>query len=171
MVRAAAALAIALLFPLAATAGSHRLGFGYHYWKTLDDIDVSDLDEVDDNGYAGVVSYQYLPGGIARFEFDLEYYKDGFGGSTDTAYSPQAFILFGRVLYVGFGLGATKSDNLPSGDDWSDIWYAGRVGVEFLLLPRIHLDINANYRGNTFELPQDVESDTMTLGAALRFAF
>ncbi len=171
IVRAAAALSLILLFPVAASAGSHRIGFGYHYWTTLDDVDLTNLSEVDDNGAAAVVSYQYLPGGFARFELDLEYYDKGFGGSSDKAYSPQAFILLGRLFYVGFGVGITNSDSLPDGDSWSEPWYAGRMGVELLLLPRIHLDINANYRANAFKLPQQVESDAMTLGASLRIAF
>lgn len=169
--RIAAALSLTLLFPVAASAGTHRLGFGYHYWTTLDDLELDALSEVDDNGSAGVVSYQYLPGGLARFEFDLEYFNDGFGGSADQAYSPQAYVLFGRFLYAGVGIGMTKSDTLPDGDSWSDPWYAGRVGVEFLLLPRVHLDINANYRADAFKGLQDAESDAMTLGASVRVSF
>lgn len=171
MVRAAAALALALLFPVAASAGSHRLGFGYHYWKTMDDIDISNLGDVDDNGSAAVISYQYLPGGLMRFELDFEYYNEGFGGSTDTAYSPQAFFLIGRLFYAGVGVGMTKSDSFPNGESWSDPWFAGRLGVDMLLLPRIHLDINANYRAGAFRDLQDAEYDAMTLGASLRFAF
>ena len=169
--RAAAALALILLFPAVASAGEHRLGFGYHYWETLDNIDLGSLGNLDDNGSAAVFSYQYLPGGLARFELDLEYSSSGFGGSTDTSYSPQAFILVGRLFYGGVGIGATKSDGFPSGDSWSDVWYAGRIGVEFLLLPKIHLDINANYRAKAFQDLNQAKTDAMTLGASIRVGF
>ena len=92
-------------------------------------------------------------------------------GSSGTAYSPQVFLLFGRFFYAGVGIGATKSDEFPSGDDWTDPWYAGRLGLDMLLLPRLHLDINANYRANAYRDLTDAELDAMTFGASLRFAF
>ena len=170
IVRAAAAFVLALSLPALASAGEHRLGFGYHYWQTIDDIELDDLGDLDDEGNSAVISYQYLPGGLIRFEFDLEYYGDGFG-SSGTAYSPQVFLLFGRFFYAGVGIGATKSDEFPSGDDWTDPWYAGRIGLDMLLLPRLHLDLNANYRANAYRDLTDAELDAMTFGASLRFAF
>lgn len=165
------ALALAALVPAAAKAGEHRLGFGYHYWQTVDDIDVDELDDIDDEGSAVVLSYQYLPGGLIRFEADVEYYDDGFGVGDGTAYSPQAYLLFGRGFYAGVGVGITKSDAFADGDEWSDPWYAGRVGVDLLLLPRVHLDINANYRADAFRGLEDAEVDAMTLGASVRVGF
>lgn len=167
MATLAAALAMVLAVPGLAAAGEHRIGFGYHYWKTVDDL--QDLDNIEDDGYAGVVSYQYLPGGMLRLELDVEYFKDGFAGSNDTAYSPQAFLLFGRFFYAGIGIGMTYSDNLPSGDDWSGPWYGARAGLDMLLVPKLHLDLNANYRADAFkdvELLNDV--DAVTFGASLR---
>jgi opacity protein-like surface antigen len=169
--RFATLCAVAALWPAAASAGEHRLGFGYHYWETLDDVDLGALDEIDDEGSSIVVSYQYLPGGLLRFELDLEYFADGFGGATEEAYSPQGYVLAGRGVYGGVGIGITRSDALPGGDDWSDPWYAARVGFDFLLLPRLHLDVNANYRADAFEDLDRAESDTVTLGASVRFSF
>jgi hypothetical protein len=170
IVRAAAALVLVLLVPAAAFAGEHRLGFGYHYWQTLDDIDLDSLGDLDDEGSSALISYQYLPGGLLRFEFDFEYYEDGFG-SSGSAYSPQAFVLFGRFFYAGVGVGATKRDDPLIGDDWTDPWYAGRIGLDMLLLPRFHLDLNANYRANAYRDLSDAEFDTMTFGASARFSF
>lgn len=51
----------------------------------------------------------------------------------------------------------------------SDPFYAARVGLDFVLLPRIHLDVNLNYRAGTFDELDEASSDTITLGAALRF--
>lgn len=155
-----------LAMPSLATAGEHRIGFGYHYWETIDDL--GDLGDIEDDGFAKVISYQYLPGGFLRFEVDLEYFDDGFAGSSDTAYSPQVFALVGRFLYAGVGVGITHSNGFASGDDWSDPWYAVRAGVDLLLLPKLHLDINANYRADAFEDLDRAKSDALTVGASLR---
>ena len=169
--RIAIAAVLTLALPALASAGEHRIGFGYHYWKTLDDISATNLGQIDDNGYTELVSYQYLPAGLMKWEVDLEYANKGFGGSTDKAYSPQVFLLFGRNLYAGVGVGMTKSDGFANGDSWSDPWYAARAGIELLLLPKIHLDINANYRADAFTDLNDAKSDTITLGASVRLAF
>jgi len=150
----------------AAGAAEHRFGVGYHYWKTADKV--TGLGDVKDDGHATVFSYQYLPGGLVRFEADVEYFPSGFGGSRDNAYSPQAFVLVGRFLYAGVGVGATHSNDFPSGDSWSDPWYAARAGLDLLLLPRLHLDLNANYRADAFRDLQDAKSDAITLGASVR---
>jgi hypothetical protein len=171
MVRLAVSLALATLVATAASAGEHRLGFGYHYWQTLDDIEIDELDEVDDEGSSIVASYQYLPGGLIKLEVDLEYFEEGFGGALDEAYAPQFFVLFGRNFYAGVGVGVTNSDGFADGDEWSDPWYAGRIGLELLLLPRVHLDINANYRADAFKELEEAETDALTLGASLRVAF
>lgn len=151
-----------------ARAGEHRIGIGYHYFETVDNI--SSLSDVDDSGNSVVVSYQYLPGGLLRFEADLERYADGYSGSTSTAWAPQAYVLLGRGFYGGVGVGVTKSD-FPNGDSWSDPWYAAKVGIDLLLLPKLHLDINANYRADAFNELDNAKSDAVTLGASVRLSF
>ncbi|KAB2961338.1 MAG: porin family protein [Thermoanaerobaculia bacterium] len=169
---ASLALLTVSLTAVPALAGEHRIGFGYHYFETLDDIEIDDLGAIEDSGNSIVVSYQYLPGGLLRFEADIEYWEDGFGGVTgEEAYAPQIYLLAGRGFYGGVGVGMTQSDGFFSGDDWSDPWYAARVGVDLLLLPRIHLDINANYRADAFNDLDQAESDAITLGASVRFGF
>lgn len=168
--RAAAVFSICgLAMPSLAAAGEHRIGFGYHYWQTVDDL--GDLGDIEDDGFANVLSYQYLPGGFLRFEVDLEYFDDGFAGSSKTAYSPQFFVLVGRFLYAGVGVGITQSDGFASGGDWSDPWFAARAGVDLLLFPKLHLDINANYRADAFEDLDRAKSDALTIGASLRLTF
>lgn len=160
-----AVLALGLALPALASAGEHRLGFGYHYWQTIDDLD--DLPDLDDEGYATVLSYQYLPGGMLRFEIDVEYFPDGYAGSTDKAYSPQAYVLLGRFFYAGVGVGITRSDGFVD-DEWSDPWYAARAGIDMLLVPKLHLDINANYRADAFSELEEADTDALTFGASLR---
>ena len=112
------------------------------------------------------------PGGLFRFEVALEYWEDGYGGLVgEEAFAPQVYALIGRGFYAGVGVGMTHSDGFASGDEWSDPWYAARVGVDLLLLPKLHLDINANYRADAFNDLDQAESDAITLGASLRFGF
>ena len=159
--------AFALLLPAAGEAGEHRIGGGVHYWKTVDEIsdDLPDFD-IDENGLTPVFSYQYVAG-FARFELAAEYFEEGFLGSSDWAVTPQAYLLFGRFLYGGFGV-ASNYTNAGDGD-FSDPFFIGKVGLDMLLLPKIHLDINADYRFNEFSEAYDYDTETITLGATLRF--
>jgi hypothetical protein len=152
-----------------AEAGQHRLGFGFHWWKTIDDIQGDVFGDIESDGVSQVFSYQYLPGGFIKLEADVEYFKDGFGGSTDSAWSPQFFVLFGSFVYGGVGVGITNSSSFES--DWSDPYYAARAGFDLLLLPKIHLDINANYRFDAWSELENVDTETLTLGAIARFSF
>jgi hypothetical protein len=164
------ALAIALGWSAAARAeAEHRFGVGQLYWRALDDIADEGLDQ---DGTASFLTYQYAPEGIFRLELDVEYYAQGFGGSESAAYSPVAFVLVEFGLYVGLGVGVTISDGLS--DDISHPFYAARVGWDFQLIPRLHLDVNANYRADTFEAIKtfrDYDRDSITLGAAVRLEF
>jgi hypothetical protein len=97
-------------------------------------------------------------------ELDLEYFPDGFAGSTEDAFSPQAYLLIGRGLYGGAGVGVTYSDG-----ETSDLFYAAKIGFDIAIIPHVSLDINANYRFNDWSLIDEVDTDTVTLGALVRF--
>jgi len=156
---------------LPALAADHSLGVGAQFFRTVDsftdDIFDDSFNDVEDDGYALVLSYQYVPKGLLRFELDLEYYEDGFGGAGETAFTPIGYVLLGRSWYVGVGLGVTYSDGLA--DDVSDPFYAARIGWRFDLLPKISLDLNANYRADAFNDLDQADTDAITLGAILRF--
>ena len=164
MVPALAAFAI-LLCSGVAQAAEHRVGLGVHYWQTVDDLIAGE--DLEDDGVSFLLSYQYVPKrGLFRFEFDLEYFSDGFGGSADSAISPVVYVVVGKPFYVAGGLGVTFSSGLE--DDPSDPFFTGRVGYLFDLLPGLALDVNANYRTNAFEQLGDFDVDTFTLGAIVR---
>ncbi len=149
-----------------AYAGNHRLGLGGHYWKSIDDIDVSDINE---DGFAMVVSYQYKPT-LFGFQFDVEIADEQLTGKSKAVYSPQAFLIVGGLVYGGLGIGTHYSD----GDFADKPFYALKAGLDFELLPRIHLDINANYRFDNWdinEVTEDVDTDTVTLGLVGRIEF
>ena len=149
-----------------ARAAEHRLGLGAFYWRSVNDVSGAGLDE---DGFAPTVTYQYVPAGIFRFEGDLEYYPNGFGGSTSASYSPVGFVLVEFGIYAGVGVGVTFADDLSG--NVSDPFYVARVGYDFQLIPRLHFDVNANYRANSFKGLKGYDTDSITFGAAARVAF
>jgi Outer membrane protein beta-barrel domain len=149
------------------TEAEHRLGAGVNYWVALDKFDEVDID---DKGFGGLLSYQYLFGALFRVEADLEILQEGYAGSRDTVYTPVGYFLIGRGLYGGLGVGLGYS-----GGEWADNpFFALRAGFDINFLPKLYLDLNANYRFIDWkfeELQEDIDLDTITLGAVLRFEF
>lgn len=166
-------LALLLIGPgvIQGLAAEHRIGGGAHYWRTIDDIDNVDNEEFDEDGLAYLASYQYVPGSFFKLELDLEIFPDGIGGTGDTVLAPQAFALLGSGIYGGLGIGAFYTDS----DFGEDPFYVVRAGIDLELLPALRLDINANYHFTDFDsiktIDQDVDTDTITLGAMLRLVF
>ncbi|MDP6491588.1 MAG: hypothetical protein QGH42_04045 [Kiritimatiellia bacterium] len=157
-----------LLVAVATTANArtkHRLGVGAHYWLSADDIE---LDNVDTDGFAWLVTYQVRPIPLVKFEAALEMLPDNFYGSSEQVFAPQAYAIAGGWLYAGIGIGVFFSD----GEFIEDPFYALRAGIDVPVLPHIHVDINANYRfmdwDNINNLDQHVSVDTITVGAAVR---
>ena len=151
----------------AALAGAHRLGVGANYWKTLNDLEVADATNIDESGLSWLASYQYAPAGIFKLEVDLEYYPE-LAGDPNAYWSPEIFALVGGTVYAGAGVGVYYTDGTFSDTPF----FMLRGGLDFSILPFLSLDINANYRfddWSTFST-SDLDTDTIRLGAALRFA-
>ncbi|PID76537.1 MAG: hypothetical protein CSB24_06135 [Deltaproteobacteria bacterium] len=142
-----------------------RLGGGVTYWRTIDDIDQDD--EVDDDGFSFYASYQYW-GGLLGVEADLEFLPDKVGEDT---FAPQAFLLVGRGIYAGAGIGIEYRD----GEFADEPFFALRAGLNLEVLPSIYWDIYGLYRFNdSAELDDDntdIDTDTVFLGTAVRFGF
>ncbi len=149
-------------------AAEVRIGGGIHYWTALGDIEVDNVD-IDESGTSYLASIQWVPDGLFKFEGNLEYFTEGFGGGDAGALSPQAFVLFGGGLYGGLGIGVTYNDELE-GSDISEPFYTARIGLDIEVLPNIHLDINANYLFNAFSEIDGANEDSITLGAIGRIA-
>ena len=147
----------------------HRIGIGAHYWTVLSDIDADDVD-VDEDGLAYLLTYQLRPASLIKFGIDIEMLPENFGGSEEEVFAPQAYVIIGGGIYAGIGIGGYYTD----GEFSEDTFYNVRAGFDFCLFPFIYVDVNANYRfedwGGINTLEDDITEDTVTLGAAVRFA-
>jgi hypothetical protein len=150
-----------------AAAAKHRLGLGIQFWRALEDFDDKGFSGIERDGIAWVGTYQYDPAGLFKLQLDLEYSPDGFAASTKPSLSPVAFVLLGKGLYGGVGAGISFSDGLV--DNRSDPFWVARLGLDLLILPKTRLDLRADYRARAFDELDNVKTDGVTLGAAIRF--
>lgn len=164
------ALAGLVLATGAAAEGNVRIGGGVHYWRTIDDLEADDFD-VESDGLAYLASVQFLFNDWVRLEGNLEYFPDDFAGATEDVWAPQGLILLGSGLYGGLGVGTFYTD----GEFGDDPFFLLRAGFDVEVLPSLRLDINANYHFTDFEsiteVEENVDTDTITLGAMVRFEF
>lgn len=166
---AVAAFGLTWLAAAPAALAGHSLGLGANYWKTLNNIEVADVTNIDETGLSWLASYQYIPEGIFKLEVDLEYYPELGGGADRKAFwSPEAFVLVGGTLYAGVGIGTYFDGDVFN----KNPFFMLRAGIDFAILPFLSLDINANYRFNDWhkDVADDIDTDTVRLGAALRFS-
>jgi hypothetical protein len=74
----------------------------------------------------------------------------------------------GAGLYGGLGIGTLYAD----GNFSDNPFFILRAGIDLDLLPRVHVDVNANYHFAEWdginEVDERLDSDTITLGAAVR---
>ena len=149
----------------AARAGNatHWFGAGGHYWTTVDEVD---LENIDRDGVGWFVTYQYRGGSLVALEADVEVLPDHFAGAEKDVYAPQVYLLLGSTLYAGVGIGGYYSD----GDFAKDPFYAFKAGLNLELLPSIALDVSGNYRFTEWDdtVTDNLDSDTVTLAAAIR---
>ena len=142
--------------------GAHRLGLGVNYWRTVSNLD----GDVRTDGFSYIASYQYVPIKILKIEADVELFPDLAGGS-QSVWAPELFVTVGGLVYGGAGMGIYYRD----GDWGSAPFYMLRAGLDFPIAPRLFLDVNVNYRFNDWKTLKwaEVSTDTVRLGAALRF--
>ena len=155
----------------AAEAAEHYLGGGVRYFQTLDDIEIDNLGKIDTDGNSFILSYLADPAGLLKVEVDLEYFGRLRGRQTGEVFSPQFLLLVGgQPLRRASGPGSTTSRTTRIGDDTSDVFYIGRLGLQFTLLPRLHLDSTPTTRP-TFSTRSSTAPtrSSITLGAMVRF--
>jgi hypothetical protein len=150
-----------------AEGGGSRLGVGLHYWTTVNKIPGHDIDK---NGFSWVGSCQLNSESLIKLETDLEVFPSRFAGSGKTAFAPQAYVLAGKSIYGGLGIGIYYNGKFADSP-----FYALRAGLAFELVPSIYLDVNANYRWENWsglgKAVKGIKPSTITLGAGLQMAF
>lgn len=149
-------------------AAGQRIGAGAHYWRTVDSLD---NDSFDRDGVSYLITYQGEVIPLVKYQTDLEIYRRGYAGSRYTVYAPQALAIVGGWVYGGVGIGILYADSRFANKPF----YLLRAGLDLPILPRLRLDINANYHFSEWRginrTAKDIESDTITIGGALRFAY
>ena len=142
-----------------------QLGVGAHYWTTLDDYDTEDFSS---DGIAWYLSTRWFPETLVSLDLEIERFPDTYLGGGKDVYAPAAYAVLGNTIYAAAGIGGYFSD----GDLSDKYFYAFRAGLNLEVLPRLYLDINANYRINDLddfsEENTNIDTDTITLGAAVR---
>ncbi|WFB36299.1 hypothetical protein P3T73_00790 [Kiritimatiellota bacterium B12222] len=139
------------------------IGFGASYYTAIDDLS----SDIDDNGFSYMISYQYRPG-ILGLELNAELLPEIFN---ERGFAPSAYVILGKTLYVAAGIGILSYDG-----NWAnDPYYAFKAGLNLPLSKTITLDIFGNYQFSS-KIPvddavDDIDTDTIFLGAALRFGF
>jgi hypothetical protein len=145
----------------------HAIGFGFHYLTVLEDI----RPELDEDGISYVLSYRFRPVEYVGIQAEFEVYPDEFLGLEDPIVFPQGFFMLGKTVYVGAGLGLMYYDGEFSSSPTGIL----RAGLDLELVPHLSVNLHANYlftEWNDLEdVDQDIDTDTITLGAAARITF
>lgn len=150
-------------FALQAEDGQHSLGFGVNYWQVIDDIDI---DDIEDNGFSYLAAYRY-DGGLLSLQAEVEVFPEDYAGAPKDVYSPQALVVLGESLFVAAGAGINYSD----GEFADDPYYLLRAGLSLIGLGPFQIDFHATYLftdAGAFDV-DDIDTDTITLGAMIRF--
>lgn len=154
---------VGLLAALAVPAQATGVGAGARYFKTIDELD----GPFEEDGLAPLLTIKQDLAALLSVQLDVVLYPDGYAGSSKDVLAPEAFLVLGQGLYAALGAGSLYSDG-----DFGDPFFVARVGVDLELLPGLHLDVNGNYEFAEWEqineIDDEADSDTITLGAALR---
>jgi hypothetical protein len=147
--------------------GTTSLGGGVHYNKYVDDID---SDDVDDEAFSYVVALRHSFGFLLGFEADIEVQPEDMTAREEDTIIPQAYLYVGKVVYAGAGIGVGYYD----GDFADEPNYYLRAGLDLEILPGFYLDVAARYVVQDIEEIEDeiddnVDTDTITIGANARF--
>jgi len=141
-----------------------RLGLGVNYFVALDDVD----SDIDDDGFSYILTYKNHANGLLGFQVDLELLPELFA---EDAYAPAAYVILGSGLYIAAGVGILNIDG-----DWAeDPFFAFKAGLDLALTSNLSVDLGASYRFESeLELDDavdDIDTDTVFLGGAVRWAF
>lgn len=156
-------LTLTMLLPLGAIRAENRAGVGVSYWQFAS----TPGEDGDESGLSFQASYQHRRD-LLSLELAVQLFPYRLDGD---AWAPQAYLLIGSGLYAGIGIGMMNVDG-----SWADSpFIALRAGMNFEIRPNLFLDISADYRFAEKERLEDqgidIDADTFSLGAAVRFGF
>jgi hypothetical protein len=159
-------LALCLFLTAAPSAAiENRLGIGVHSWRSANE-QLDDPSAGDESDLAAVLSYQLVLFRPLKLEVDVEFFPNGFGGSGEEAWSPEALIVVGDRWYAAIGTGVVYSLDLE--DNVSDTIYIARLGVDLPIFPRVRLDLCADQRSQDLNGLTEADEDSITFAAVLR---
>jgi len=166
----AALLALTLAAPclMAADGSNFQIGVGANYWIALEDA----VDEsFDEDGLGWMISARYMATPYFGFGLELERSPDNYVALEEPMYCPAAYLILGKGLYAGLGAGTYVYD----GDFIEDVFYGLRIGLVADVLPGVVVDINLNYRVDSWSgikhVDDEVDTDNVILGGAVRLKF
>ena len=161
-------LSAALALSASAASSPTSIGGGVQYNHYVDDVDT---DNIDENAFSYVIALRNNASALLGFELDLELQPEELTGREEMTYVPQAYLFVGKVIYAGAGIGIGYFD----GEFADDPNYYLRAGLDLEALPGLFLDISARYVIQDIdetgdEIKENIDGDTITLGANLRFS-
>lgn len=147
--------------------GETSIGGGVHYNIYIDDIE---SDDVDEEAFSYVIALRHNFSPLLGLEIAGELQPEDMTGREEDTIIPQAYLFVGKVVYAGAGIGIGYYD----GDFADDPNYYLRAGLDLEFIPDLFLDISARYVVQDIdevgdEIEESVDTDTITLGANLRF--
>ena len=161
-----ALIAAALFFSGIGTAHADLLlGGGIHYLRTLGDITDDGAIDLNQDSFSLLASGM-SDMGMLKIDGQVEYIFD-YLGTGNEMWLPSAWLLAGRMIYGGAGIGIGYTD----GDWQSNPFYALRAGVN-VPLGGLVLDGYASYN---FQSDAELKNltgedlDSITFAALLRF--
>lgn len=159
------ALGLAVCLPAATEASGFEVGVGANYWYSLKDAVDNSFDE---DGLGWMISTRWMFTDYLGLGFELERSPDNFVLLDKPMYAPSAHLIVGSGLYLGLGVGCYYYD----GDFYENEWYNLRLGIKMKIIDPVVIDLNVNYRADSFDEVEDVvdnlDSQSLTLGAAIR---
>lgn len=160
---------------LPATAGGNfGIGGGIYYNRMLGDIDKDDFD-IDEDYFSYLLSLKYQLLDFVGVEALLDYYNGS--GNVDYSLKPMATAVLGSFLNAGVGINKTyfkyksKSKSPFKKDDWTDLSYHFKAGVQIPLGDLLWLNADVYYFLDELKDIEDFDKDYLTFGARVHFRF
>ena len=153
----------------AARGGGFELGVGATYWYSIDEATDQSFDR---DGLGWMLTSRIPLSDIFAIGLEVEQSPDNFVFLDKPLYLPAAYAVLGNSIYGAIGFGTYYYD----GDFYGDVWYALRAGFKIPIITNaLVLDVNVNYRVEDWdgikEVGDNIDTDTLMIGAALRIVF